>query len=323
MQIRPAAPADAQTVADLVQTAYRGESGRRGWTTESDLLDGQRIDVDGVRAIIDGADSEVLVVRDDDGGDDGRIVACAEVRRFDEHTGYFGLFAVDPDRQNTGIGRELLASAERFARETWHSDTMRMTVIDSRTELIDWYDRRGYQRTDEVVPMPPEVLADARRPGLQFAVLTKPLGPRITPITAADKKDWLPLWAGYLEFYEEALPDEVTENTFARLTADQELHGVLARDGEGRVIGFVHWLFHASTWTPQGYCYLEDLFVSPDSRARGTGAALIAHVVRAAREEGVAKVYWLTQEGNSRARSLYDKVAADTGFVHYEIDLGH
>lgn len=318
MQIRLARRDEAAPIADLVQRAYRGDSGRRGWTSESDLLDDERIDADGVREIIDGPDSAVLVEED---GED--LVACAEVRRFDEHTAYFGMFAVDPDRQNGGIGRQLLTAAERFAQQTWHVDTMRMQVIDVRTELIDWYHRRGYRSTDQLIPMPPELLSSASRPDLNFAVLTRSLGPALTPITAADRTEWEPLWQAYLEFYEEQLPDAVTDDTFARLVADQELHGVLARDADGTAIGFVHWLFHASTWTPQGYCYLEDLFVSPDSRAHGTGAGLIAHVVQTARDAGAAKVYWLTQEGNSRARSLYDKVATDTGFVHYEIDLGN
>lgn len=323
MQIRPARREEAAAIAELVQSAYRGESGRRGWTTESDLLDNDRIGAEGVAAIIDGPDSVVLVGEDGgDGGDGERIVACAELRRHDDHTAYFGMFAVDPTLQNGGVGREILTAAERFAQEAWHADTLRMQVIDARTELIDWYHRRGYQTTDEVIPMPAELLAVASRPDMAFVVLTKALGPKLTPITADDRAVWEPLWQGYLEFYEEQLPDAITDNTFTRIVADQELHGVLARDADGSAIGFVHWLFHASTWTPQGYCYLEDLFVAPDARAHGTGAALIAHVVREAREAGAAKVYWLTQEGNSRARSLYDKVATDTGFVHYEIDLG-
>lgn len=316
MQIRVARRDEAAVIADLVQSAYRGDSGRRGWTSESDLLDNQRIGADEVRAIIDGTDSAVLV-----GQDGERVIACAELRRFDDHTAYFGMFAVDPDQQNTGVGRQLLTAAEQFAQQTWHADTMRMMVIDLRTELIDWYHRRGYQSTDEVIPMPEELLVGASQPDLKFAVLTKRLGSNLTPITAEDRAAWEPLWQGYLRFYEEQLPDAVTDDTFARLVAGEELHGVLARDADGTAIGFVHWLFHASTWTPQGYCYLEDLFVAPDSRAHGTGAGLIAHVMHAAREAGAAKVYWLTQEGNSRARSLYDKVATDTGFVHYESEL--
>ena len=83
----------------------------------------------------------------------------------------------------------------------------------------------------------------------------------------------------------------------------------------------MHWLTHPSTWSEGPYCYLEDLFVHPDARGSGDGAALIEHVRAWAEESGCDKVYWLTQSGNRRARALYDRVAQDTGFVHYEIDL--
>ncbi len=88
-----------------------------------------------------------------------------------------------------------------------------------------------------------------------------------------------------------------------------------------RPIGFVNWLTHPSTWSHGPYCYLEDLFVHPDARGAGTGAALIEHVRSWAEQSGCDKVYWLTQKGNDTARKLYDRVADDTGFVHYEIDL--
>jgi GNAT superfamily N-acetyltransferase len=143
----------------------------------------------------------------------------------------------------------------------------------------------------------------------------------IRPLAASDREDWLRLWRGYLEFYESSLPDDVTDDVFARLVADVELHGAIARDDDGRAVGIVHWLFHPSTWTRSTYCYLEDLFVAPDARTSGVGRMLIARVREAAETARAAKVYWLTQQGNARARRLYDAVAADTGFVHYEIEL--
>ena len=144
----------------------------------------------------------------------------------------------------------------------------------------------------------------------------------LTPLTADDQDDWLPLWWGYLEFYESELTTAQTELTFARLIdpAD-DVHGVIARDKSGHAIGFVHWLTHPSTWSVGPYCYLEDLFVHPDARGSGAGAALIEHVRSWAEQSGCDKVYWLTQSENRRARALYDRVAQDTGFVHYEIDL--
>lgn len=114
---------------------------------------------------------------------------------------------------------------------------------------------------------------------------------------------------------------EVTRETFRRITADDGVHGAIARDGEGKAIGLVHWLTHPSTWSISGYCYLEDLFVDPGTRGAGTGGALIAHVRGWAEQQGCEKVYWLTQDGNATARRLYDRVAAHTGFTHYEIEL--
>lgn len=145
---------------------------------------------------------------------------------------------------------------------------------------------------------------------------------RILTLADADRADWLPLWHAYLDFYESELTDEQTALTFGRLIdRDYPLHGAIARDDDGRAIGIVHWLTHPATWSRGPYCYLEDLFVSPDARGSGAGRALIATVTDWAREHGSAKVYWLTAETNATARMLYDRVASHTGFVHYEIPL--
>lgn len=144
----------------------------------------------------------------------------------------------------------------------------------------------------------------------------------VHPLTAEDHDDWLSLWWGYLEFYEAELTATQTELTFGRLIdPGSVMHGAIARDDAGRGIGVVHWLTHPATWSAGPYCYLEDLFVHPGARGSGTGAALIEHVRAWAHETGCAKVYWLTQRGNDRARELYDRVATDTGFMHYQIDL--
>ena len=144
----------------------------------------------------------------------------------------------------------------------------------------------------------------------------------IHPLTAADREEWLPLWHAYLVFYESELEDGVTDAVFQRLTSGDGMHGALARDDDdGVAVGFVHWLLHPSTWSIAPYCYLEDLFVVPQRRGGGTGRALIAHVRHAAASAGASKLYWLTQAANATAGRLYDRVAADTGFVHYEITL--
>lgn len=144
----------------------------------------------------------------------------------------------------------------------------------------------------------------------------------IAPLRSADRDDWLPLWRGYLEFYETELPEVQTALTFERLTdAAFPLHGAIARDDDGTAIGIVHWLTHVATWSPTTYCYLEDLFTAPEARGGGVGRALIAHVREWAEASGCDKVYWLTAEDNTTARALYDRVARHSGFVHYEIDL--
>lgn len=143
----------------------------------------------------------------------------------------------------------------------------------------------------------------------------------ISRTTAGDRIDWDRLWQGYLTFYQADVPPDVTDATFARIVADDELHGAIARDAEGRAIGIVHWLTHPATWSTEVSCYLEDLFVDSAARGSGAGRALIAHVREWAQGHGASKVYWLTADDNATARVLYDKVARSTGFVHYEIEL--
>jgi GNAT superfamily N-acetyltransferase len=146
----------------------------------------------------------------------------------------------------------------------------------------------------------------------------------IRSLTPEDFDAWLPLWSGYLEFYEHELTDEQTALTFRRLTDPGfPAWAALARDAGGHAIGFVHWLTHPSTWADGPYCYLEDLFVSGDARGSGAGGALIATVADWARAHDCAQVYWLTAETNTTARALYDRVATRTGFIHYAIELGN
>ena len=143
----------------------------------------------------------------------------------------------------------------------------------------------------------------------------------VSTLVPADHDEWIPLWRDYLTFYDSELSDEVTTTSFARLTERDEMYAAIARDDQDHAVGFVHWTTHSSTWNPAGYCYLEDLFVSPQVRGRGIGQALIRHVREWADDAGCGKVYWLTQETNAVARAMYDVVARSTGFVHYEIPI--
>jgi len=166
---RTAGAADVPAIVALVESAYRGESGLRGWTTESHLLDGQRTDAADVEALIARPDSCVLLALRG-----GTLVASCHVER-QGAAGYFGMFAVDPGEQGHGLGKQVLAEAERIAREQWHCRAMRMTVIVQREELIAWYGRRGYRRTGERQPFPygNERFGIPRRADLCFEVLVK------------------------------------------------------------------------------------------------------------------------------------------------------
>jgi GNAT superfamily N-acetyltransferase len=137
-----------------------------------------------------------------------------------------------------------------------------------------------------------------------------------------DWSRWEVLWQGYLHFYRQGLTDDVSRHTFERLCDQRDgLFGFVAETDEGELVGIVNALVHPTTWSDSGYCYLEDLFVAPGARGSGQGQALIEAVTSEARQRGVVKVYWHTQEFNGRARSLYDLLAKRVSFVVYEREL--
>jgi len=171
LSFRNAHSVDVPAIVALVQSAYRGDASRAGWTTEADLLDGQRIDPDGVVQLIDKPASRVLLAERN-----GRLIACCQLEKQGD-TGYFGMFSVVPGEQGSGLGKQVLAEAERLAREQWQCRAMRMTVIEQRDELIAWYERRGYRRSGEYQPFPygDERFGIPRRDDLRFEVLVKPM----------------------------------------------------------------------------------------------------------------------------------------------------
>ena len=171
LTFRNATTADVPLLVELVTSAYRGESSRSGWTTEADLLEGNRIVPEVLLADIARPRSRILLAERD-----GTLLGCAHVAE-EDGAGYFGMFAVRPGLQGGGMGRAILAEAERVAGEDWALPLMRMTVIDLRVELIEWYERRGYRRTGQTRPFP---ATDPRfglplRDDLRFAVLEKEL----------------------------------------------------------------------------------------------------------------------------------------------------
>ena len=140
----------------------------------------------------------------------------------------------------------------------------------------------------------------------------------IRPLRASDRAQWSVLWHGYLRFYRASLSDSVTDATFARLIDTHSQPYALVAERDGALTGFVHYLFHRSTWAVAESCYLEDLFVDPAARGDGVGRALIHAVYAAADRARAATVYWLTQEFNAPGRALYDTLARRTSFIRYE-----
>lgn len=147
----------------------------------------------------------------------------------------------------------------------------------------------------------------------------------IRPLAAADQADWRRLWNGYNAFYgregSTALPEPITQATWARIFDPNEPVHALAAEQAGRLVGLVHYLFHRSTTRLNDVCYLQDLFTEESCRGQGIGRRLIEAVYSAAREAGSSRVYWQTQVTNQAGRALYDKVAAHHGFIVYAHEL--
>ncbi len=171
LSFRDATKRDIPAIVALVESAYRGQASRAGWTTEADLLDGQRIDAEAVAIDIARPRSRVRLAF---GGD--ALLACAHIAEVDG-AGYFGMFSVRPELQGAGIGKAMLADAETLVRDDFGRNLMRMTVIDLREELIAFYERRGYRRTGIKKPFPygDERFGLPRRDDLRFEILEKAL----------------------------------------------------------------------------------------------------------------------------------------------------
>ena len=157
-------PGDAPALKQLLEAAYRGDSARRGWNHEADILDDERVAPGEVEALLADPLVTMLVARDA-----SELTGCVAVTRRDARLAYLGMLCVRPDLQSAGLGRRLLDAAEDKARADGIA-VMEMTVIDSRESLIAWYERRGYARSGETRPFPVP-----RDPPITFVVLEKPL----------------------------------------------------------------------------------------------------------------------------------------------------
>ncbi|MCS3605657.1 GNAT family N-acetyltransferase [Erwinia rhapontici] len=143
----------------------------------------------------------------------------------------------------------------------------------------------------------------------------------VVPVQEADYSAWLPYWLSYQKFYGVELPEETTLATWGRFfDADEPMYCAVAKEGE-TLLGFVHYVFHRSTWSVSDFCYLEDLFVAANSRGKQTGKHLIDYVQRQASERQCGRLYWHTQEKNVTAQRLYDWVAEKPGVIEYRMPL--
>jgi ribosomal protein S18 acetylase RimI-like enzyme len=166
-QIEQATDKDINDLVTLVNSAYRGESAKKGWTTEADLLGGIRTDKEGIEELLHKQGSVILKYTSY-----GHLLGCVNLQK-QQSIMYLGMLTVAPDIQAQGIGRKLLTTAEQFAQAAGCS-AIHMTVISVRDELIQWYQRRGYTLTEERKPFP----SDNPRFGLpkrelEFVVMKK------------------------------------------------------------------------------------------------------------------------------------------------------
>lgn len=160
---------DVEALVALVNSVYRGETSKQGWTTEADLLDGQRTDVHSLSEILQQKENIILKCLDEDGFIIGSVLL--ETRK---HYLYLGMLTVRPDLQAKGIGRKLIEASETFAKENGIHKII-MTVISVRHELIAWYKRNGFVTTGETKPFPTDVKFGIQKQALEFIVMKKEL----------------------------------------------------------------------------------------------------------------------------------------------------
>lgn len=168
-QITPASAEDVPVLNKLVNSAYRGESSRKGWATEADLIDGTRIDEAAMLDLIRDKNTTILKYVENN-----EILGCVELRIENESL-YLGMLTVNPDLQAKGIGKILMNAGEDFGRRN-NCKKVKMTVVSVRDKLIAWYERHGYSLTGERKPfkMPDERFGIPRQP-LEFVVMEKNL----------------------------------------------------------------------------------------------------------------------------------------------------
>ncbi len=168
--LEPATFEDHPAVVTIVNQAYRGPADDRGWNSEADLVAGDRITLARLRQdLADNPQGHLLVHR----GAGGEPCACVWVEREDDSGWYFGMLAINPTAQASGIGKRMLGAIDDYVHENG-GRRIRITVINVREHLIAWYERRGFVRTGEIEPLP-EGIGQPLRDGMSFVVLAKDL----------------------------------------------------------------------------------------------------------------------------------------------------
>ena len=144
VRVREATSYDVPYIVNLVESVYRGETSKKGWTTEADLLDGQRTDQEMILELM--KKSIFLVAQKDN-----KIVASVQLEKREGYA-YIGMLSVDVNAQNLKLGRRMLDECDQYAHRHWHFKETRITVIERRKELVNWYERRGYKLTGRTEP---------------------------------------------------------------------------------------------------------------------------------------------------------------------------
>ncbi|OGX85640.1 GNAT family N-acetyltransferase [Hymenobacter glacialis] len=168
-RLTTATPADAPRLTALVNSAYRGDASRQGWTTEAHLLDGQRIDEAGMREMLAVPAAAMLLCLGENDELRGSFYAHPNGNKI-----YLGMLAVAPTGQGQGVGKFLIRAAEEYGRQHGCT-TSKMTVISVRPELLAYYERLGYRQTGETEPFPTDPRYGIPRQPLTLLVLEKPL----------------------------------------------------------------------------------------------------------------------------------------------------
>lgn len=139
----------------------------------------------------------------------------------------------------------------------------------------------------------------------------------IRPLTLADSPQWQSLWQQYLDFYHHQLAPDVTASVFAQLCEGQQMVGLVAENTAGTLVGFIHLVFHPSTWSQNGYCYIEDVLVAPEARRQGVGEALFDAAGQLSEQRQCDRTYWVTRQDNTTAQHLYDRIGKRVPFILY------